>query len=182
MSPSLMGSSPLDKKIKGTLIADILHIVGMYPHDSRLLKKYGTEGEESGASGGGISAGGRPTVPTGTRDNTSTPSGGGGGGGGSSFASGAVNPFAFSSLSRMMTSQEEWRRTSSPHNIELAALGENESAWVLLLMVEDEFARAKSSQFYRLHPTRSDTVHYNALYRSSRFSGTNAPGSVVIEL
>jgi hypothetical protein len=26
ISPSLMGSSPLDKKIKGTLVADILHV------------------------------------------------------------------------------------------------------------------------------------------------------------
>ena len=38
VSPSLMGSSTLDKKIKGTLVADILHLVGMYPHDPELLR------------------------------------------------------------------------------------------------------------------------------------------------
>jgi tubulin polyglutamylase TTLL4 len=45
VSPSLMGSSPLDKRIKGMLIADILHTVGMYPYDSTLMKKYSMEEE-----------------------------------------------------------------------------------------------------------------------------------------
>ena len=36
VSPSLVGSSPLDKRIKGTVIADILHIVGLYPHDNKV--------------------------------------------------------------------------------------------------------------------------------------------------
>jgi len=36
VSPSLVGSSPLDKRIKGTVIADILHIVGLYPHDPKV--------------------------------------------------------------------------------------------------------------------------------------------------
>jgi hypothetical protein len=97
VSPSLMGSSPLDKKIKGLVIADTLHIVGMYPHDPDLLRRY-------------------------NNNNTNSTSGGGGGGGGSgllkagSFKGGAAaaaalaaaevsNPFAFSSLSKLMASQ-----------------------------------------------------------------------------
>ena len=43
VSPSLMGSSPLDRKIKGTLIADLFHLVGFYPHDPDLAKKMSTE-------------------------------------------------------------------------------------------------------------------------------------------
>lgn len=40
VSPSLMGSSPLDKRIKGMMIADVLHTVGLYAHDSEILRKY----------------------------------------------------------------------------------------------------------------------------------------------
>ncbi len=43
VSPSLMGSSPLDRKIKGMLIADTLHVVGMYPYDANLLRKYSSD-------------------------------------------------------------------------------------------------------------------------------------------
>lgn len=41
VSPSLMGSSPLDKQIKGLLVADMFHLVGFYPHDQKLLNKFG---------------------------------------------------------------------------------------------------------------------------------------------
>jgi tubulin polyglutamylase TTLL4 len=74
VSPSLMGSSPLDKKIKGTVIADIFHIVGIYPHDSKLLKKY------SRPQSAGV------TAPL-------------------ERGSDSGNPFAYSSLSKMMASQ-----------------------------------------------------------------------------
>lgn len=40
ISPSLMGSTSLDKQIKGMLLADIYHIVGIYPHDPKVIKKY----------------------------------------------------------------------------------------------------------------------------------------------
>jgi hypothetical protein len=40
VSPSLMGSSPLDRRIKGMLLADIFHTVGTYPYDPHLLRKY----------------------------------------------------------------------------------------------------------------------------------------------
>ena len=77
VSPSLMGSSPLDKKIKGTVIADMLHIVGIYPHDSRLLKKY-SRPQSAGLTG--------PREPNIGDDNN-------------------MNPFAYTSLSKMMASQ-----------------------------------------------------------------------------
>jgi hypothetical protein len=38
ISPSLMGSSPLDQKIKGTLMADAFHLVGSAPYDESALK------------------------------------------------------------------------------------------------------------------------------------------------
>jgi tubulin polyglutamylase TTLL4 len=38
VSPSLMGGSPLDTKIKGTLMADVFHLVGMKPYDESELK------------------------------------------------------------------------------------------------------------------------------------------------
>jgi len=38
VSPSLMGSSPLDQKIKGTLMADVFHLTGMVPFDESALK------------------------------------------------------------------------------------------------------------------------------------------------
>jgi hypothetical protein len=41
ISPSLMGSSPLDRQIKGLLVADMFHLVGFYPHDARMLSKFG---------------------------------------------------------------------------------------------------------------------------------------------
>ena len=40
ISPSLAGSSPLDKRIKGMVIADAMHTVGIYPHDPKVIKKY----------------------------------------------------------------------------------------------------------------------------------------------
>lgn len=67
VSPSLMGSSPLDKKIKGIVVADLLHIVGLYPYDPTLLKKYNCNN-------------GTSEVDT-------------------------INPFTFSSLSKLMHDQ-----------------------------------------------------------------------------
>lgn len=43
VSPSLMGSSPLDRQIKGLLVADMFHLVGLYPHDNKLLAQFDTE-------------------------------------------------------------------------------------------------------------------------------------------
>lgn len=37
VSPSLMGSSPLDRSIKGTLMADVFHLVGFQPYDDQVL-------------------------------------------------------------------------------------------------------------------------------------------------
>ena len=37
ISPSLMGSSPLDQKIKGTLMADTFHLIGNVPYDEIAL-------------------------------------------------------------------------------------------------------------------------------------------------
>ena len=39
ISPSLMGSSPLDREIKGTLMADIFHLVGYVPYDGKQVTR-----------------------------------------------------------------------------------------------------------------------------------------------
>ena len=39
ISPSLMGSSPLDREIKGTLMADIFHLVGFVPYDGKQVTR-----------------------------------------------------------------------------------------------------------------------------------------------
>ena len=122
VSPSLMGSSPLDKKIKGILIADVLHIVGMYPHDPTLLRKYDAAG--AGRPGEGVLRRGKDALP--------------------------ANPFAFSSLSKLMSAQDRYRREPGPDSIDIAALGETEASWLLLLMAEDELQRARSSKYSSL--------------------------------
>lgn len=61
-------------------------MVGLYPHDSKLLRKYGDGGQQTGASA--------------EKEES--------------------NPFAFSSLSKLMTSQEDWRRDPRPESINLS--------------------------------------------------------------
>ena len=39
ISPSLSSSSPLDKKIKTTLICDSLNLIGITPYDRKLYEK-----------------------------------------------------------------------------------------------------------------------------------------------
>ena len=39
ISPSLSSSSPLDKKIKTTLICDTLNLIGVYPYDRKQYEK-----------------------------------------------------------------------------------------------------------------------------------------------
>jgi hypothetical protein len=70
----------------------------------------------------------------------------------------------------MISTQDSWRRTPSPANIDISALGGNDSCWLLLLMAEDEFSRAQSTQFTRAHPTVPGAAHYAGLYRNARFS------------
>lgn len=184
VSPSLMGSSPLDKKIKGLVIADLLHIVGLYPHDPSLLKKYDT----NNSNGTAFNAGGTGSSKGSTKTTLSAT-------GGSGNSSGDGNPFAFNSLSKMMAAQDRYRRSPSVETIDIPALGDTEASWMLLLMAEDELLRAKSSKlllwgshgsieqfFYRtvltlftgkfhcVHPTPSNAVYYTGLYRSVRFS------------
>ena len=39
VSPSLMGSAPIDRKIKGTLMADILYMVGLQPASASSMRR-----------------------------------------------------------------------------------------------------------------------------------------------
>ena len=181
ISPSLAGSSPLDKRIKGTLIADIMHIVGIYPHDPKLLKKFDdvslppsarlSKKTKSSAkvSSDNRSGARRPSSAGAVKSSAFSSSGAGSNGN----ADGpAVNPFAFGSMSKMMQSQDKWRKAPIPANISFEGLNnsKNEAAWMMLLMAEDEFNRCKSTQFVIAHPRSDSAAHYNALYFSSRFS------------
>jgi hypothetical protein len=44
-----MGSSPLDRRIKGTLLADYCHVAGFYPHDPQLLSRYSIPSSSNGS-------------------------------------------------------------------------------------------------------------------------------------
>jgi tubulin polyglutamylase TTLL4 len=94
VSPSLMGSSPLDKRIKGLVMADVFHTVGLYPYDAKVLRKFDVEQHDN-------------DVPTFDREGA---------------VKGAGNPFTFQSLGKMMASQDKWRKTPEPGSIDFAAL------------------------------------------------------------
>jgi len=167
ISPSLAGSSPLDKRIKGTLIADIMHTLGIYPHDPKMLKKFdqlGTGASQarvtSSKKSAGKTASSRPTsagyLRVRTKDTESVDAN--------------INPFTFGSMSKMMAAQDAWRKSPTPENISFEGLGDNDAVWMMLLMTEDEFDRCASTQLIRKHPLKATAAHYNSLYFSSRFS------------
>ena len=68
-----------------------------------------------------------------------------------------------------MAAQDAWRRKPEPANISMGAIGANDG-WIMLLMIDDEFKRAETTQFIRAHPVVETATHYNKLYFSSRFS------------
>ena len=147
ISPSLMGSSPLDKRIKGTVISDVCHIVGFQPFDNSLLSKYNRIDENKKSTSGKASSG------------TS-----------SSKSKIDFNPFSFTSLSKLMAGQDAWRRDMSLHKLNLGALESEDAAWYLMLMVEDEFNRGHSSKFQRIHPVPDTVERYLHMYKNPRFS------------
>ena len=108
-----------------------------------------------------------------------------------------LNPFAFNSLSLLMSNQDQWRKDPKPDNVDFSQFKavnnnnsnvqrgreikretssngtsnvSNDSIWVILLMIEDEFARAAHSHFQLLHPSPDTVCNYLSLYRSARFS------------
>jgi len=149
ISPSLMGSSPLDKRIKGTLISDVCHIVGFQIYDNLLLSKYNKLNEKK-------------TSKTSSTAKSSSSS--------SSKAGVDFNPFSFTSLSKLMAGQDAWRRDMSVHKLNLKILENEDAAWYLMLMIEDEFNRGLSSKFQRLHPVPETLERYLNMYKNPRFS------------
>lgn len=51
VSPSLTGSTPIDKLIKGKLLADTFHLVGFYPHDPVQMRRYSSITSTGGKDG-----------------------------------------------------------------------------------------------------------------------------------
>lgn len=164
VSPSLAGSSPLDNYIKGVLVADVCHVTGFHPHDDETLNKYHTNssaGTLNNTSSGQFS---RPSSSAAPSNYTAPPTAFG------TDDKDEVNPFSFASLSKLMAGQDSWRKDMTMQNINLAALGNGDAAWYMLLMVEDEFDRAEQSKFRRLHPAENTVDLYIELYKNARFS------------
>ena len=152
ISPSLMGSSPLDRRIKGTVISDVCHIVGFQPYDNTLLSKYNKLNDKKSGK----------TSSAANKTSTSSSS--------SKKATIDFNPFSFTSLSKLMAGQDAWRRDMSVHKLNLKALESEDAAWYLMLMIEDEFSRGLSSKFQRLHPVPETLERYLNMYKNPRFS------------
>ena len=47
-----------------------------------------------------------------------------------------------------MFSSEAYRKDPTPYSVDISCLGTNESSWLLLLMVEDEISRSKSTRYH----------------------------------
>lgn len=153
ISPSLMGSSPLDKKIKGTLMADAFHIIGFQPYCKKYLSQF-DRGENNGMS--------RPKSAPSLNPKSPRMS--------SSSGQDETNPFSFANMSKFLATQDGWRKDPSPQKIDISKLENNDSVWLMLLMIEDEIDRAKSTFFKLCHPTTSSIDKYLPLYSAPRFS------------
>ena len=101
-----MGSSPLDRRIKGTLLADYCHVTGFYPHDPALLSLYSTSSSSLLSSSTTNAPTNNSTTSTSLNTSTGQP----------------VNPFSLLSLSKDMGQQEKWRKDPSIENIDIAAI------------------------------------------------------------
>lgn len=134
----LLGTSPLDKQIKGMLVADMFHLVGLYAHDHHLIAA-------QQLNGGATTPRASTASETGTRrkskdilqqENGEIPN-----------TVNWANPFAFGTLSRMMAEQEAWRKAPSPRSVDMGFLersADNSSLGTitLLLTIEDELDRS----------------------------------------
>lgn len=98
-----MGSSPLDRRIKGTLLADYCHVTGFYPHDPALLSLYSSPSSVTSC-----------TTTASVSNNTSSS--------GNSSNGQSVNPFSLLSLSKDMGQQERWRKDPLVENVDIAAI------------------------------------------------------------
>lgn len=157
VSPSLMGSSPLDRKIKSILIADTFHIVGIYPHDTKIIEKYGIPPNSSLLSSVAYVESSSKTVGSSNSSKSTT-----------IFNS---SHFSFVSSSKLLNSQDNWRRDPQIANVNFQALcNDPDIFWPPLLMIDDELERSKSSHFKCFHPHPNTATRYNNIYRNNRFS------------
>ena len=123
---SSLGSSPLDRQIKGMLVADMFHLVGLYPHDPALISRGGGATADPSAAAGtprGAAVAGQTSPRSAAGAVRRKNSHRGTGGGGSEPADiDFVNPFAFGALSRMMAQQDAWRKCPHPRSIDMQQL------------------------------------------------------------
>ena len=79
-------------------------------------------------------------------------------------------PFSPHHLSYPLTPSLSSHTLTPPSHSPITPTTSNDASWLLLLTAEDEFARARSTQFLRVHPTANGAEHYVGLYRNYRFS------------
>lgn len=148
-------------------------MVGIYPHDARVLRELqATEGNTGNPAAPPKPPGNQKKTVTGCEKNVTLP---GAGRTGHESASPSLNPYSFNSLSMLLRNQDAWRRTPAPEMIDFecfrsSAKAGTSAVWYMLLMIEDELDRSKSSKFHCIHPTASTVMQYLPLYKNTRFS------------
>ncbi|KAJ1461445.1 tubulin-tyrosine ligase family-domain-containing protein [Pelagophyceae sp. CCMP2097] len=128
ISPSLMGSSALDRRVKGRLMADVFHTVGFEPYSAVRVKrdrKLAASWKESRSSGARASA--------------------------EEAQEDAAALLGLAPLGApQKRSQDAWCKTGKPEDILLDKLSPED--WDTLIYHEDELARARSGGFERHWP------------------------------
>lgn len=168
VSPSLASSSPLDHRIKGMLMADVFHTVGVFPHDNNLIKMFTIENSNDlNYSSSNTSINSKVTDKNDKKNKNTIDRNNDG------------NPLGFLNLTKILSYQENYRKKPSISSIDLEILSKNTDKivsknsccwWQLLLQIEDEIERSKSSKFKILYPKLNNIHYYLNLFRNTRFS------------
>mmetsp|Transcript_9416 Transcript_9416/g.35254 ORF Transcript_9416/g.35254 Transcript_9416/m.35254 type:complete len:854 (-) Transcript_9416:251-2812(-) len=144
ISPSLMGSAPIDRKIKGILMADIFHTVGYVPHDKngfkRELRRRELEEYERlfGVAHQDLSLREDSASHVRLRSNTS----------------------------ERLRSQPAWRKDQDVQSIDVASFGVGD--WDVVMDFEDEVARR--GHFTLLYPRPDNVMNYIPMFASARLN------------
>lgn len=109
-----MGSSPLDRRIKGTLLADYCHVTGFYPHDPHLLSLYSSTSVSVPTSTNTTTTSSSLNMPSSSTNNSNSNN--------NNNNNQSANPFSLLSLSKDMGQQERWRKDPSVENVDIAAI------------------------------------------------------------
>ena len=149
ISPSLMGASPLDRKIKGTLMADIFHLIGVRPAEVVEERRKQKESKGQASSGLGGSAPANSAVKAAVaklKSGLSSDSGN---------ASGATGSMSRAVMSRQ-NRQAAWRTAQTPQSVKLTELTDDE--WGVVHESAEEFSRL--GHFDCIYPAPATVQRY----------------------